>query len=169
MNEACETGDVGVIHVTRFLKSIPHTIDILNVENDQSYQKKDIDLIWTFSNNKMSIQKSVEIKSDNYFSTGNYFFETISNKSKNTPGCFMYSEADLLFYYFLGYELHIMNLPKVREWFIKNRGQFKVRTTSTSVNGSRYYTEGSLVKRQRLVDENLVRIVPYTTIQKGLI
>ena len=156
MKDACATADEGTTHIVSYLQSIKETLNVINVENDKEYQKRDIDLIWTYTEGS----KTVEIKVDNYASTGNYFFETISNVGKNTKGCFMYSEADLLFYYFLKIrELHVMPLKQVREWFIKNQGRFRTVRTSTAVNGNKYYTEGALVKRATVEQESKVTII----------
>jgi len=156
MKDASATADEGTAHIVNYLKSRTDYVDCENVEGIKEYQLKDIDLIWHRDNWKTY---SVEIKVDNYHHTGNYFFETISNVGKKTPGCFMYSEADFLFYYFLKErELHVMPLKKVREWFIDNQDDFAIAKTSTSVNGSKYYTQGCLVRRQRVQDASLVTI-----------
>lgn len=154
MNEACDTADEGTEHIINFLNALNITVEVRNVELDKEYQKKDIDLIWVCLINGKHIERTIEIKVDTYFSTGNYFFETKSNVEKRTPGCFMYSEADLMFYYFLGKELHMFNLKKARAWFIENQDRFTTRRTSTSVgNGARYHTEGALVKRDIFIKE----------------
>jgi hypothetical protein len=144
--ESLDTADIGTEHVTNFLFSLPNTINVENVEGDVTYQKQDVDLVWQTDNLK---KLTIEIKVDNYAHSGNYFFETISNVGKKTEGCFMYSEADLLFYYFLNQELHIFNLAKARKWFIENQDDFRTVRTSTGVGNGRYQTEGALVKRDR--------------------
>ena len=155
MNEACKTADLGTEKIVSFLEGIKITKNVINVEGQREYQLKDIDLIWETD----SGIKTIEIKVDNYFNTGNYFFETKSNVEKNTPGCFMYTEADYLFYYFLNVELHVMWVKPARRWFIANQSRFKTVRTSTSVGGGKYHTEGALVKREILKNELGVNII----------
>ena len=51
---------------------------------------------------------TVEAKADKVISS-NIFFETISNKEKNTLGCMLKTEADYIFYYFIAFkELYIL-------------------------------------------------------------
>lgn len=160
MGEASQTAKIGTEQITKFLRNQKSTIDILNVENDLSYQKKDIDLLWIHRTNVGEVTTSIEIKVDNYYRTGNYFFETLSNVEKNTDGCFMYSEAKYLYYYFLNVELHIFKLDEARKWFIQNKNRFTYKRTSTPIpnTNSVYHTEGALVNRQLFANESGCKI-----------
>jgi len=83
--------------IEAWLRSKKISIEVLNVENDEKYQAADVDLLW-----KTTLgDKTIEIKGDTYHRTGNFFLETHSNKERNTPGCFMYTEADFVYYYFV--------------------------------------------------------------------
>jgi len=62
--------------IEAWLRSLPQTQIVQNVEDNQAYQQTDVDLLWTTS--KASYQ--VEIKSDRWHKTGNFFFETHSRK-----------------------------------------------------------------------------------------
>lgn len=129
--------------ITIFLEQLPITTKVENVENDPLYQGKDIDLIWHYLSRKTGEleSKTIEIKGDRYEKSGNYFFETISNVQKNTPGCFMYTEADWIFYYFVNPKiLHILPTFDTRNWFIRNQLQFYEATTSTSGSKGLLYT-----------------------------
>lgn len=151
MDAASEVAKAATHDIEAFLKKNEHTISVLNVENDITYQQKDIDLIWICWNKSKTATKrvTIEIKGDRYHHTGNYFFETISNEAKDTPGCFLYTEADYVFYYFIGIkELHILPMPATRDWFLRNIDQFRETKTSTPVGKGRYVTVGRLVPRQ---------------------
>jgi len=77
---------------------------------------------------------------------GNYFFELISNLERESPGCFLYSSADLLLYVFLSpRELHHLPMNATREWFLARAKSFELRTTRTRVGQSSYTTVGALV------------------------
>ena len=144
--------------IENYLKSLPQTVDVVNVEDHPTYQKKDIDVLYFF-NGKENVKKktSIEIKGDMHHHTGNYFFETHSNLDKNTPGCFMYTEADFLFYYYVKMkELHILPMKEARAWFIENIERFQQRGTSTQIGNKKkkgYRTAGRLVPRDILLQE----------------
>ena len=68
----------------------------------------------------------IDVKTEKKDIYGNFFFETWSNKSRNTPGWFMEEggvKADYIFYVFLEPPvLYIIDLPKARTWaFSANR------------------------------------------------
>lgn len=139
-----------------YLRQKPETIEVLNVEDDPACRARDIDLIWTYyRSDKIRAVKTIEIKGDRYYGTGNYFLETISNEAKNTPGCFLYTAADYVFYYFLEpKELHILPMPATRLWFQERLHLFREKKTSTPVGKNKFYvTVGRLVPRQRVLAE----------------
>ncbi len=92
----------------------PRIVRVDNVEDIRAYQQKDIDLVATYWNPTIKIERTetIEIKADRYpcgdiltkVDHGNFFLELISNdtKSPRTPGCFVYCEANYLHYLFLG-------------------------------------------------------------------
>jgi hypothetical protein len=153
MNEASNVAKIAAEDIERFLISLKETIRVTNVEDDPVYRDKDIDLIWKWEKNGEEKTTTIEIKGDRYHYTGNYFLETISNKSKGTPGCFIYTEADYVFYYFVDKkELHVLPMPSTKEWFLKNINQFTEKETSTPFNNGNgfYITVGRLVNRELL-------------------
>ena len=88
--------------VTDFLlETWPQTVTVHNVEEDPAYQEHDVDLLWTIMERGRLRIIPVEIKGDRYHQTGNFFFETVSNEGKGTAGCFLYTKAEWLFYYFV--------------------------------------------------------------------
>lgn len=151
MNEVMDVAKQASSQVEKYLRSLECTIKVINVEDEPNYQEKDIDIIWRLLDNRGNKKEvTIEIKGDRWEQTGNYFFETISNKSKGTPGCFMYTEAMYVYYYFVNNkELHRIPVEKTRRWFIENIEKFKERETSTPVgNGQYYITVGRLVPKQ---------------------
>lgn len=134
--------------IESYLYTLPDTIKVLNVEDDPFYREKDIDILLSKKWNGKSRTISIEIKADSYYRTGNYFLEIISNESKNTPGCFLYTEADFIYYYFLPQkELHILPMPLTRDWFNKNQERFDIKKTSTPTYNGFYITVGRIVPR----------------------
>lgn len=145
---------LGTLHITSWLECQRTTRSVTNVEDDLEYQTKDVDLIW--ETQRATYQ--VELKVDRLHRTGNFFFETVSNSERGTPGCFLYTEAHLFFYYFIGTgQLYILPMPQTRSWFLNHQGspgllehpsnRFRVRDTTTPVRGGVgfYTTRGALV------------------------
>jgi hypothetical protein len=150
MNSTMEVAKQASVEIEAFLRRKPETIAVINVEDDKHFQRKDIDLLWIYKYRGKEYMKRVEIKADRYARTGNYFIETISNQQKNTKGCFLYTEADLLFYYFVDTkELNSIPMPLAREWFLVNENRFVEKELSTKVGNKGFYTsKGRLVPKK---------------------
>jgi hypothetical protein len=88
----------------------------------------------------------VEVKGDRHGRRGNYFFELVSNLEKDTPGCFLYSTADLLVYVFLDKaEVHPLPMKDVRAWFLPRAKQYPLKSTKTRTGHVTYTTVGAIV------------------------
>lgn len=143
-----DIGKQASLEITEFLLSLPETVDVINVEDDSMYQGRDIDLIWLRYDGESLYGTEIEVKGDRYFRTGNFYLETVSNTSKNTPGCFMYTEAEEIFYYFVPErELFLIPTKKARAWFVENMDKFPEKKVFTPVRGQGYYTLGRIVPR----------------------
>ncbi|MGB5971072.1 MAG: hypothetical protein WBG70_22350, partial [Spirulinaceae cyanobacterium] len=117
MSDGAKVARQATRDIETWLRSISQTLSVVNVEDDPLYQKVDVDLIL---NTKKGSYK-IEIKGDRYHKTGNFFFETHSNQEKETPGCFLYTEADWIFYYFvIPGTLYLLPMPTTRDWFVAN-------------------------------------------------
>lgn len=142
--------------VTQFLEDTwPQTVVVHNVEENPIYQEHDVDLLWTVVERSGRLRIiPIEVKGDTYHQTGNFFFETISNESKGTPGCFMYTRAKWLFYYFVEAGiLYCLPMDKVRPWFCHHMERFDERKTSTPVGSEIYVTVGRLVPIETVLEE----------------
>lgn len=150
MDEGLQVAKRASADIEIWLRGRPDTMSVRNVEDDPAFQSIDVDLIWTTQQGSYQ----VEVKGDRWHKTGNFFFETHSNKEKGTPGCFMYTQADWLFYYFVMIRaLYKLPMPTTRDWFVNNISRFQERSTTTSV-GARYYTTvGRLVSIQTVLQE----------------
>ncbi|MCI0398964.1 MAG: hypothetical protein L0322_29080 [Chloroflexi bacterium] len=143
--------------VTDFLeRAWPQTVVVHNVEEMPVYQEHDVDLLWTVVDRAGRMRViPIEVKGDRYHQTGNFFFETISNESRGTPGCFMYTKAKWLFYYFVEIgRLYCLPVARVRPWFCHQMERFEERRTSTPVGQDEVYvTIGRLVPIQAVLEE----------------
>jgi hypothetical protein len=152
MAEGVRVAQRAATAIEAWLQQLPHTVALENVEDNPLYRARDIDLIWTTH----KARYEVEIKGDRWHHTGNFFFETHSNREKGTPGCLLYTQADLLFYYFVEPRiLYILPMPATRDWFLPRLNHFKQRTTTTPVGQERYYT-------------TVGRLVPIETVRAAL-
>jgi hypothetical protein len=142
--------------LTAFLQAVwPQTVAVHNVEEDPAYQAHDIDLLWSVIEKEQLRVIPVEIKGDRYHQTGNFFLETVSNEGKGTTGCFLYTRAEWLFYYFVEIGLlYCLPMAAARPWFAANMHRFAERRTSTPVGNNRsYVTVGRLVPVKTLLAE----------------
>lgn len=138
-------------------------VSIDDVEDIHEYQEIDVDLLINYTNR----QVLVEIKADRHHKTGNFFFETVSNVERDTLGCFLYTQADYIFYYFIHIQtLYVLPMPQVRQWFLTNIDNFSQRAVQTPVGGGRYYTTlGRLVPIKDVMQEFEHQILVYENIR----
>lgn len=151
-NERNSMAAKGTKQIEAWLSSRKETTEVKNVEEDAQYRAADVDLLW-YTQRKPEGYK-VEVKVDSYYGTGNFSLETHSNVERDTPGCFLYTEADLFFYYFVDPQhLFILPMPETRDWFLENKERFKERDTTTPVGSGYYTTRGRLVPRKIVLAE----------------
>lgn len=137
----------GIDKVTEFL-STKGFKEVINVEDDPLYRKKDIDLIARKNLFGRDVDLTIEVKCDSY-PARNLYYETISNKTYNTPGCLVYSEAHLLYYlYDKENVLYVINMKELQKWFklhkeiLEKDGRKKTVKNHDERTGGYYYSEG---------------------------
>lgn len=124
------------------LSSVPGS-RVHDVQNDPRFRHRGVDLLWDKPNEGVL---GVEVKGDRQANRRTYFFELLSNAEKETPGCFLYSEADLLLYVFLApRELHCLPLQATREWFLPRAKEYPLKSTRTKTGAITYTTVGASV------------------------
>lgn len=136
---------------SRWLTAQPATVWVRNVTKEASYQRRDVDLIWAV---RSGHEVELEVKGDLH-TTNNFFFETVSNTTLNTPGCFMYTEAKYIAYVFERKDtMYLLNTHETRSWFCRNESYFARRKVATKVgeNGVKYETEGCIVPIAHVLD-----------------
>lgn len=147
--------------VVEYLLEQPETIE---VQPADEYQQRiqDIDLLWKRAYRGEANWKTIEVKVDTQaHKTGNFVFETISNKQAKTIGCFLKSEADYLYYLFAGAGvLWRMPFGVARDWFLReikaNPERFRIVEPSTPAsNGRKGYTSEAY-------------LIPVSALRRGL-
>jgi hypothetical protein len=141
--------DRAVSLVRRALFELNVGSQIHDVQQDPRFQHRGVDLLWDIPGQG---PKGVEVKGDRQgFRRKNYFFELVSNAERDTPGCFLYSEADVLAYVLLDAQVvHLLNFKKVREWFVPRAKEFVLKTTKTKTGAIFYTTVGAIVPMKTL-------------------
>jgi hypothetical protein len=154
MHEASAVEAEAIGAIVDYLRRRPGSVNVRDVRDDPAYRAADVDLLWIWTDSRSQrCTSKLEIKADRWHQTGNFFFETLSNKAKGTPGCFLYTEADYVLYYFVQPRtLYILPMPATRDWFLANQDDFAERETSTPVgSGEHYVTVGRLVPIAKVV------------------
>jgi hypothetical protein len=151
-------GKTAVSLTTHFLTHhwADYTVSVHSVEEEPAYQQHDVDLLWSIvdGNGRLRIIP-LEIKGDRNHHTGNFFFETVSNVSKETAGCILYTKAHWIFYVFVEIEgIYCLPMDSVYPWFTEHLEEFREVKTSTPVgDGEWYVTNGRLVPITTLLTE----------------
>ncbi len=123
-----------------------------DVSKDPRFQHRGVDLLWEREGLPVL---GVEVKGDRQGGRrGNYFFELVSNLEKDTPGCFLYSVADLLVYVFLDkQEVHCLPMKDVRAWFLPRARQYPLKSTQTRTGHLVYTTVGAIVPVREVLEQ----------------
>ncbi|XXF79523.1 hypothetical protein P2318_07145 [Myxococcaceae bacterium GXIMD 01537] len=160
MRGVMAAADRAVQHARAWLLESEPGSRVHDVQEDPRFQHRGVDLLWEKPSGEV---RGIEVKGDRRpRSRRNYFFELISNLEKDTPGCFLYSGADLMVYVFLGQgELHVLPLKDVREWFLPRAKAYELKHTFTQTGAIRYTTVGAVVPC-RDVREGVpgIRVIP---------
>jgi hypothetical protein len=139
--------------IRAYIDSLEATVN-LEPASLEVQRADDIDFFWTRSYKARLSTISIEVKVDTQIhETGNFAFETISNETRFTQGCFMRSKADYFYYYASESEagdLWIFPLIIVRQWFEREMSsrpnRFRDFKTHTLLpNGNVYIARGYLV------------------------
>ena len=160
-----ELGKIGEAIAKKYFDQSNKISSYLDVTEDDIYQEKDIDFILNMKNGKVI---TVEAKADKVPSS-NIFFETISNKEKNTLGCMLKTEADYVFYYFLAYkELYILKRKQYVNWVKKEKlylpgcdyKEFYNRATNAETGLTYLYTTGGYISTKKyIIEKDFCKII----------
>lgn len=157
--EQLSVSDKGMVDIQAYLNSLNASLKVINVENHPVFQQKDIDLVWTYLDKNEPQLKTIEVKVDTYTNGLNFYIETVSNLERHHVGCFLYTEAEQVFYYFYHTGiLYSMPTQKVREWFLKNIHRFHRKQVENKVynhrdNSPHYTSEGYTVPIELMLKE----------------
>ncbi len=152
-DESLHLGQLGVELAVSLLESkrLPNewyqTLLIRSVEADVECQCLGIDLLWGVSAATCTAFITVEVKADRNHNTGNFFFETVSDTDRMTPGAFVSSRAEQYFYTFPDIaEIYCLPLYDTRDWFYEHLAEFPERAAH-STRGGRSWNESAAPDR----------------------
>ncbi|MFP2905047.1 hypothetical protein ACLESD_08330 [Pyxidicoccus sp. 3LFB2] len=135
--------DRAVQHARAWLLETEPDSRVHDVQADPRFQHRGVDLLWELPSGEV---RGIEVKGDRNATRRRYFFELVSNLEKDTPGCFLYSGADLLVYVFLSQgELHVLPMRAAREWFLPRAKEYTLKHAFTQTGAIRYTTVGAVV------------------------
>ncbi|ATB45871.1 hypothetical protein [Corallococcus macrosporus] len=135
--------DRAVQHARAWMLETEPGSRVHDVQLDPRFQHRGVDLLWELPSGEV---RGIEVKGDRNATRRRYFFELVSNLEKDTPGCFLYSGADLLVYVFLSQgELHVVPLKAAREWFLPRAKEYPLKHAFTQTGAIRYTTVGAVV------------------------
>lgn len=121
---------------------------VQNVREDKEYREEDIDLVCSLKSDEVLY---VEVKTDSYTS-GNMFYELISNDVTGEKGCMEKTQADLVFYYFINpsyRSAYIFDVKELRSWVCEHKNDFKLRR----VYNRGYCSFGIAIPMDRLMSD----------------
>ena len=160
-----ELGKIGEEITEKYLDQSNKVKSYINVTKNKKYKDKDIDFITYMKNGDVI---TVEAKADKVISS-NIFFETISNKEKNTLGCMLKTEADYIFYYFIAFkELYILKRKQYVDWVKKEKlylpgcdyKEFYNRATNPETGLTYLYTTGGyIIPKKYIVGKDFCKII----------
>lgn len=117
------------------LEQSPNVNSIWDVSGIKKYQNVDVDAIVKMKNGS---ELKIEVKTDTYTS-GNIYYETISALETGSQGCFLKTEADYIFYYYINQEvLYILEVDSYQKWFNEREDFFKEKGYQKQVKNSRW-------------------------------
>lgn len=129
-----------MLYVIRWLESFGFEL-LGDVRKNEAYREKDIDLLMKdtiLGEFGVEVKVRAELHND-------IAIETISNVERNTVGYIDKSQAIFLAYvFYIDGKLHphfLMYLPKLREWFLKNKHRYKPKYAPNPPEKPVYYTE----------------------------
>lgn len=160
-----QVGKISIPYVTKYFTD--EGFLVTNVEDVVKYQAIDVDLVIEICGET----RTVEVKTDTHKDSGFYAFEIISNDTIDSPGCFLYSEADILAICFPNFsfmEIHLFPFRDIRNWFMENETMFKEVLCST---GGLYNSVCKLVPLKDIPTElrNIVKIPTGNQIPKSIL
>lgn len=113
---------------------------VADVRDDKYFRSMDVDLV-------IDGNVFIEVKGDSH-TTENIFIETISNVTKGTPGCLLYTAADYVFYYYIkkGVAL-VIPAKELKKWIKTNIHKYMEGKNDTHNAGGRvlYSSKGAPV------------------------
>lgn len=143
------TGAIGEEIVFNLLKSDSRVKEVIDVREDKIFQRIDVDFVQFFKNEKPLL---IEVKTDEKaHETGNIIYESISNATYNTIGCFEKTTSQIIYYYIVHTkEMLIIRTSKLRDYMSEDKNKKKYKYVHMGDNA-----RGYLIPIQHILNNNL--------------
>jgi hypothetical protein len=179
-NDSLVVGAEGEEIVQKYLESKKNIHKVVNMANNEIFYHKDVDFVIQYEEpyiykGEEKIRDRLEIKTDTYTS-GNIYYEVVSNENYDVDGCMKKTECDWLAYYFIKFDkLYLLRMEDYRnlvEQLIKeNRNDVKRKEVKNYAKkaGETYTSIGYTIPLYLLEERmprNSIRI--YSNIKKEL-
>ena len=129
--------EIGSDVCQNYLTTRKNVSDVIDLQQSEYGKINNVD----FSYVKDGKIELAEVKCDRIWYSGNLCFETISNDSKKTPGCFLATKSSIWLHVFPHTKkAFLLKTPEVRIWFLKNEYQFREVKCNTTINNKYAYT-----------------------------
>lgn len=161
-----EYGTAGEEIVIDYLQRLSSTLKVTDVSNKPDYQSKGIDLVLKKKSGEFVL---FEVKTDSYTS-GNIYYETVSNARYNTLGGFEKTQADFILYYFEKWRiLLILGRSALQDWFSLNKEKLvaaghEKRIKNRAKDGSVYESIGYTIPIRLLMKHDFIKVVKFDNI-----
>lgn len=111
-NDSIKQGEEGERIVKEWLESRPNIHKVVDMAKNSLFYHKDVDFVVE----KETREKfRLEVKTD-FYTSGNIYYETVSNEKYNVDGCMDKTDADVLAYYFIKLDiLYLLNMKEYRK------------------------------------------------------
>lgn len=150
-------GEQGVKEIIDVLNGFSNTVIVEDKQKDKEFQKLGIDLLCLTKERKGIGTHTIEVKTTLY-PEDKYFLETISNDRNNSPGSFITSKSEWMFYYFKNdKKLHMTLTKQIQYWLYNNGHQYDLKACKTTDKTGKVYLYSSKG-----------RIVPFRDICKDI-
>lgn len=110
--DSLKNGEEGEEIIIKFLKQMPGIRKVVNMAGNHLFYKKDVDFVIELDSGE---KRMLELKTDSYTS-GNIYYETVSNEKYNVGGCMEKTACHWLLYYFINFDkCYFLRFDKYRE------------------------------------------------------
>lgn len=153
-NEQLQKGAIGEEAIKKHILRRKNVSFVEDVSKNSAFFKKGIDMIIHYQDYS---KKTIDIKTDTYYASGNFAIEFYSNVERQTIGCFWTTQADMWYYYFPDIDtVYVIDILKARELVKQVYMDYRSVRTPNRINGVvKYNSECRLIPIELFVKSGI--------------